>query len=106
MSVSCQSADQLLGYLSSPQSVLPAVLYAAFCSWAVMRLFAPTASPAPPVGSAIILFPMGGLLLYILYSSLLLMINNGCLIVLSREINVAGPERQDKCYIHTCILIL
>ena len=31
------------------------------------------------------------------------MVNNGCLIVLSREINVAEPERQVKCYIHTCI---
>ena len=65
-----QSADQLPGYLSSPQYVLlPAVTRSAvILSPAVMRLFAPTASPAPPVGSAIYCSPMGGLLLYICLS--------------------------------------
>ena len=37
---------------------------------------------------------------YFISISLLFMVNNSCLIVLSRKRNVAEPEHQDKIYLH------
>ena len=66
MAVSCQSADHLPSYLTCSASACHSPA-AAFQVGRDMRLLAPTASPAPPVGSANSVPHGGCLYIYIFY---------------------------------------